>query len=109
MNTHTHYPLHQLQPRECRTPCRKTLRRRSLVEEKQGSGLVPRYLFLPSSRYLKCGEVGSDVHALTKLAIIRVGRAQVGGGGGNGAGGVDVNCNGDGDGAGKGTRMEANE
>ena len=33
------------------TPCRKMPRRRSRAEEKQVSGLVPRYLLLPSSRY----------------------------------------------------------
>ena len=37
---------------EYSTPCRKTLRRRSRAEEKQVSGLVPRYLLPPSSRYV---------------------------------------------------------
>ena len=45
-------PLRRLQSGECSTPCRKTLRRRSRAEEKQVSGLVPRYLFPPSSRYV---------------------------------------------------------
>ena len=40
-------PLRQLQSGECSTPCRKTPRRCSRAEEKQVSGLVPRYL-LPS-------------------------------------------------------------
>ena len=41
--------------------------------KKQVSGLVPRYLLPPSSRYSTCGEFGSDVHALIKeLAIIRL-------------------------------------
>ena len=45
-------PLRQLQSGECSTPCRKTPRRRSRAEEKQVSGLVPRYLLPPSSRYV---------------------------------------------------------
>ena len=42
----------RLQSGECSTPCRKTPRRRSRAEEKQVSGLVPRYLLPPSSRYV---------------------------------------------------------
>ena len=36
----------------CNTPCRKTPRRHSLAEEKQVSGLVPRQLLPPSSRFV---------------------------------------------------------
>ena len=45
-------PLRRLQSGECSTPCRKTPRRRSRAEEKQVSGLLPRYLLPPSSRYV---------------------------------------------------------
>ena len=45
-------PLRRLQSGECSTPRRKTPRRRSRAEEKQVSGLVPRYLLPPSSRYV---------------------------------------------------------
>ena len=44
--------LDRLQSGECSTPCRKTPCRRSRAEEKQVSGLVPRYLLPPSSRYV---------------------------------------------------------
>ena len=54
-------------------PCRKTPRRRSRAEEKQVSGLFPRYLLPLPLAMSTCGEVGSDVHALIKdLAIRRV-------------------------------------
>ena len=45
-------PLRRLQPGKCSTPCRKTPRRRSRAEEKQISGLAPRYLLPPSTRYV---------------------------------------------------------
>ena len=45
-------PLRRFQHGKCSTPCRKTPRRRSRAEEKQVSGLVPRYLLPPSSRYV---------------------------------------------------------
>ena len=59
-------------------PCRKTSRRRSRAEEKQVSGLVPRYLLPPSSRYfdtwwgwLRCACPHHEARSQT-------GRAQVG-------------------------------
>ena len=54
-HSYRHYnrqPLRRLQSRECSTPCRKTPCRRSRAEEKRVSGLVPRYLLPPSSRYV---------------------------------------------------------
>ena len=45
-------PCVGFQSGECSTPCRKTPRRRSRAEEKQVSGLVPRYLLPPSSHYV---------------------------------------------------------
>ena len=49
---HHRQPLRRLQSRERSTPRRKTPRRRCRAEEKQVSGLVPRYLLPPSSRYV---------------------------------------------------------
>ena len=52
INTHTHTWGDERHTHTCSTPRRKTPRRRSRAEEKQVSGLVPRYLLPPSSRYV---------------------------------------------------------
>ena len=44
--------LAPVQSAECSASCRKTLRRRRRAGEQQLSGLVPRYLLPPSSRYV---------------------------------------------------------
>ena len=62
-------------PVDITTECpRKTPRQRSRAEEKQGSGLFPRYLLPHSSHTMStCGEVDSGVNALIKeLATRRV-------------------------------------